>query len=154
MLCPEKHMFSLLNFIFLFSVSPVCLLQFSGQHTAHLFSRWSVMIRELLEDISLLKCSTAVSFWRAMLKCPQRTLEQCTVSWNRLLRMQGLNLSLSVSKWAACCLLSSSHLIFRPANRNPLLIHTFMKMVHESIAACPDVVLVAMFSIYQQQWRD
>lgn len=30
------------------------------------------MIRELLEAITLLKCSTAVSFWCIMLKCPQR----------------------------------------------------------------------------------
>ena len=54
------------------SASLVCLPQSSGQCTAQLFSRWSAMIRELLEAVALLKCSTAVSFWSIVLKCPQR----------------------------------------------------------------------------------
>lgn len=87
------------------SVSLVCLPQSSGQCTAQLFSRWSVMIRELLEAVTLLKCSTAVSFWSIMLKCPQRALEQRTVSWNKLLLIQPLNLSLSISKKTVSSLL-------------------------------------------------
>lgn len=61
-------------------VSLVCLPRSSGRCTAQLFSRWSVMIRELLEAVTLLKCSTAVRSWSTMLKCPQRGLEQRTVS--------------------------------------------------------------------------
>lgn len=87
------------------SASPVCLAQSSGQCMAQLFSRWCVMIRELLEAITLLKCSTAVSSWSTMLKCPQRTLDQHAVSWNRLLQMQPLNLSSCLSKRAAARLL-------------------------------------------------
>lgn len=90
------------------SLSLVCLPQFSGQCTAQLFSRWSVMIRELLEAVTLLKCSTAVSSWSTMLKCPQRALEHHTVSGNKLLQIQPLNLSLSASKQAV-----STHLFFQ-----------------------------------------
>ena len=54
------------------SVSLVCLPQSSGQCTAQLFTRWSVMIRQLLEAVTLLKRCTAVSSWSTMLKCPQR----------------------------------------------------------------------------------
>ena len=57
------------------SVSLVFLPQSSGQCTAQLFSRWSMVIRRLLEAATLPKCSTAVSSWSTMLKCPQRALE-------------------------------------------------------------------------------
>lgn len=56
------------------AASLVCLLQSSRLSMAQLFSRWSVLIREFLEAITLLKCSTAVNSLSTMLKCPFRTL--------------------------------------------------------------------------------
>ncbi len=96
-----------ISFLRSLSVSLVCLPQSSGLCTAQLFSRWSVMIRVLLEAVTLLKCSTAVSSWSTMLKCPQRALEQYSVSWNKLLQIQLLNLFLSTSKQAVSVLLFS-----------------------------------------------
>ena len=120
-----------LSISFPLSVSLVCLPQSSGQCTAQLFSRWSVMIRQLLEAVTLLKCSTAVSSWSTMLKCPQRALEQWTVSWNKLLQIQPLHLSLSTSKQADSRLFSFFFCLTATQNEKPNLCfhsdHTFMK---------------------------
>lgn len=120
-----------LSFLCSLSVSLVCLPQSSGLCTAQLFSRWSVMIRVLLEAVTLLRCSTAVSSWSTMLKCPQRALEQYTVSWNKLLQIQLLNLFLSTSKQAV-----STLFFFSNATRKEKMSlcfhsdHTFMKRVY------------------------
>jgi len=88
------------------SASLVCLLQFSGQCTAQLFSRWSLMIRELLEDIILLKCSTAGELLELRVKVSAEDFGRVYSFLKQILQIQSLNLSLSTSKQAAICLVS------------------------------------------------